>query len=264
MVDVHNVNTRTIKGAQAATRSVRILKLFLLAERGLTLAQIIERTGLNRTTTFRLLRALESEGMLERDDARNEYQLGPVMRELAQRAAGQPRKLSAVAKKTLDALATETKETISLETLDGHDAVVVAEAQGARILAAESYVGERWPAHATATGKVLLAALTETDRSRHLAARLPSLTEHTIVNKRELAAELRRVANKGHALNLEEIELGFAAIAVPVEDAHGATMAALSIGGPKTRLTQRQLKQWLPRLREAARELSDRWTIDVE
>ncbi|MFM1872472.1 MAG: hypothetical protein RL398_1894 [Planctomycetota bacterium] len=252
---VHEVNKQSVPGAQVVSRAARLLKLFLQSP-GLTAAQAAERLKINRTTAFRILSALEVEGLLSRD-AQGIFGLGPQIARLGQLAQGEPRTISERGREILQRVAEAVLESVSLETLDGGDALVVADAVHQRILVAESYVGRRWPSHTTATGKVLLAPMTKVRRTRLLAGHLEAVTEHTITSRRRFEAELVEVLRQGYALNLEELELGYVAIAVPVVDPFGVTVAALSLGGPKSRLPVKVLRQHLPLLRAAAEELGE-------
>ena len=102
-------------------------------------------------------------------------------------------------------------------------------------------VGTRWPAHATSTGKVLLAALADSDLEALLASPLPALTPRTITDPAALRRELRRVRERGYATGIEELEPGFMAVAVPVHARDGQVVAAVGIGGPRVRLDPERL-----------------------
>lgn len=250
---------KSIPGTQAVARALRIMKLFLANDAEMEPAELAKRSGLNRTTVYRLVRVLESEGMLGRDLPSGAYRLGPEIAALGRRAESGARDLADVAREDLDALAGLLKESITLEVLSEGRSLVVAEAIGRHILGQMPCVGRSWEAHATATGKVLLASFDGEARRRLLKGRLPAITEHTIFRRKELEEELCRVARRGYALNLEELELGYVAVAVPVHDGNGGVVAALGVGGAKGRLTQLHLKRWIPHLYDAAGRIADRW-----
>jgi len=227
-------NIQAYAGTQAVVRCLRLLKLFHAAPE-LSLAQLRERSGLNRSTAFRILTALESEGMIERDVRREVYRLGPQIAALGRRAAGEG-DLRELARREMESLALRLHETVTIETLAASDVVIVGEAMGDRVLGMLPSLGTSWPAHATSTGKVLLAALAPAERDRLLRGRLRAVTPRTTTTKRALTEELERVRARGWAASVEELEPGFVAVAVPVVDANGRTLAALSLGGPKHRL----------------------------
>ena len=112
--------------------------------------------------------------------------------------------------------------------------MILDEAMGGRVVGTVPSLGTRWPAHATSTGKVLLAYRS----NGHTHARpLPGFTPRTIVDPAALARELARVRRRGYAVSAEELEPGFVAVGAPVHAADGTVVAAIGVGGPKTRLT---------------------------
>jgi IclR family pca regulon transcriptional regulator len=131
-------------------------------------------------------------------------------------------------------------------------------AAGTRLLAYGMHLGARLPAHATSTGRVLLAGLPDAERAAWLARHeaLPRLTPHTTTDTRAFKALLAEVARQDRGISSEEHELGVHAIAVPLRNAEGATVAALNVIVPPARYSPALLQaELLPRLRETAREL---------
>ena len=135
--------------------------------------------------------------------------------------------------------------------LDGLDVVYVERLEGPQTVGSSTAAGHRLPAHATSSGKVLLAAPARatssgSDCSDWQPARL---TPHTITDRGVLPTELTRVAERGWAQNVEESALGAASVAAPVRDADGTVIAAISVVGPVSRA-----RQALPRHRAAVIE----------
>jgi DNA-binding IclR family transcriptional regulator len=240
------MNTPAYAGTQAIVRSLRLLKLFH-ARPELSFAEIHERAGLNRSTVFRILSALTAEGMLERDPATDVYRIGPTIVGLGRRPAPLENLIER-ARGEMDSLARTINETITLEMLAGDEVVIVAETMGSHVIGALPSLGTSWPAHLTSTGKVLLAALDPSD----VDDRLPA----TAGERDDFVRELRGVRQRGWAENYEELEPGFVAVAVPVLDANGRTVAALSLGGPKQRLSRRRLPGLAQELAQAARRIT--------
>jgi IclR family transcriptional regulator, acetate operon repressor len=129
---------------------------------------------------------------------------------------------------------------------------------GSHLLGALPSVGTRWPAHATSTGKVLLAHLSEETLESRLAAPLTAATPRTVVDRAALRRELARVRERGYAFNNEELELGFVAVGAPVRDAGGRVVAALSVGGPRSRLVPDRLQDIAQRLPRSAARVAQR------
>jgi IclR family transcriptional regulator, acetate operon repressor len=247
----HIVNKRfkSVPGTQTLRRGIAVLKAFDEADPAHTLSGVAARVGLNKSTAHRLLGALEAEGLVVHDGEL--YRLGPEAVVLGARAA-RSRDLLSVAKAELAALARESGETVTLETLVGDDVLILDEVHGRHLIGTMPAVGTRWPAHATATGKVLLACT----GARRAGARLSKHTRATITTTRRLQDELTRVAQQGFATNLEELETGFVAVAAPIRDQDDTVVGAVSVGGPATRLTSARVASLATSVKSTAARIS--------
>jgi IclR family acetate operon transcriptional repressor len=254
---VHNMNSRkAYAGTQAVQRAVRLLKALGSEKREPTLADLVRSVGLNKTTAYRLLTALEAEGLVERG-AGDGYRLGPELVALGGRALGAA-DLREAAREELTALAKKTRETAHLEVRVGAETLILDEVMGSHRVGTTPSLGTRWPAHATSTGKVLLAALGASDLDAVLLAPLPALTPRTITGKAALRRELRRVRERGYATGIEELEPGFMAVAVPVHARDGQVVAAVGIDGPRVRLDPERLAAIARTLPPYAARISER------
>jgi DNA-binding IclR family transcriptional regulator len=182
--------------------------------------------------------------------------LGPEIMALGARVAGTGH-LRAAARLELFALAEETGETVTVEVLVGREVVIVDEAIGRHLVGTVPSLGTRWPAHATSTGKVLLAHAPEDAVADFLAEPLTRLTPRTIVEPAAFRRELIRVRERSHAVTWEEVETGFVAVSVPVRSATGVP-AALSVGGPKARFGSDRVAELAARLPQSAERISER------
>jgi DNA-binding IclR family transcriptional regulator len=253
----HIVNRRhaAYPGTQAVRRAVWLLKTVGGASEP-TLAALVRATGLNKATTYRLLTALEAEGLVERV-AGEGYRLGPELAVLAGRALGS-QELRDAARHELVALARATGATAHHEVRAGLETLILDEATGSHRVGTTPSVGTRWPAHATSTGKVLLAALDPADLGELLAGPLPALTPRTITRPAALRRELARVRERGYATGIEELEPGFMAVAVPVHAPDGRVVASLGVGGPRVRLDPGRLAAIARTLPEHAARITAR------
>jgi IclR family pca regulon transcriptional regulator len=166
-------------------------------------------------------------------------------------------RLPRVAQPTLNRLAAQTGESFSAVVLDGDHVVIVARSGTGRLLAYGLHLGARLPAHATSTGRVLLAARPRGEFARWMKGReLPRLTAHTVVDPRRLRAVVDEVRQQDWCVASEEHELGVHALAVPLRNLEGRTVAAMNVVASRQRLEPRVMqKDLLPLLLEAAREL---------
>lgn len=244
-------------GTQAVLRAVGLLKAFTPERPQLGLADLAGIVGLNKTTAYRLLTALESEGMIQRGAGGEAYRLGPELLALGSRALGAG-DLRLASRPELAALAHETRETVTLEVLVGADVLILDEVVGGHVIGSMPSIGTRWPAHATSTGKVLLGHLADADRDAILRRPRAALTPKTITDRTALEREVLRARDRGYATTCEELEPGFVAVGVPVRSMHGDVVAALSVGGPRARLTPERVQSIARRLPSAAARVSER------
>ena len=149
---------RPYPGTQAVQRAIHLLKAFSNLRPELSLSELAEFARLKKTTAFRLLTALESEGMLLRDPDTETYRLGPEVLALAGKAL-RSNDLRSASRPELERLAHETRETVTLEILAGDQVMILDEVFGGYLIGTAQWIGTRWPVHATSTGKVLLAYL---------------------------------------------------------------------------------------------------------
>lgn len=254
---------RLPSGTQAIERAFAILRSFSDAHREWTLAELSRAMELTKPTALRLLGVLEREGMVRRNGPGGGYRLGPTAIELgalAQRTTD----LAGVSRQELERLAAVTGETASVEVLAGTQIQVLDEVRGHSRGSAAEYVGARWPAHAAATGKVMLAAACAADSDiwrDYVAAvgrRLPRFTDQTIASLSRLVTELAVVERQGYATAIEELNVGYAAIAAPIRDHNGRVVAAICLGGPLTRVARRRLRTLTRLVMEASAGVSRR------
>ncbi|HOZ93066.1 MAG TPA: IclR family transcriptional regulator C-terminal domain-containing protein [Ottowia sp.] len=254
---MHLAPADTIAGL---VKGLAVLESFDTERQRLNATQAAQRAGLTRAAARRHLLTLAHVGYLESDG--QFFWLSPRALRLAGAYLASAR-LPRVVQPALNRLAAATQDVYSAVVLDGDEVVIIARsaglgAPGTRLLAYGMHLGARLPAHTTSTGRVLLAALPRpalTDWLAHHQA-LPRLTPHTTTGTRAFKALLAQVARQDWALSSEENELGVHALAVPLRNAQGATVAALNVIVPPARFSDALMQQeLLPRLREAAREL---------
>jgi DNA-binding IclR family transcriptional regulator len=242
-------------GTQAITRALTLLKAFDDDHPAWGLSELARETGLNKSTAYRLLSALEREGMLGRAADGESYTLGAEIVVLGGRAL-RANNLRAVSRSALEQLAEDTRETASLEILSGNEVLVIDEIAGGYLMGGVPNLGSRWPLHASSTGLAVLAYLPEADVADLLPRALPRMTPATITGRAALAEELACVRERGYSIADETLEVGLVAIAAPVFNHDGRVLGALSIAGPKLRLTADCLPATGEQVRAAADGIS--------
>jgi IclR family transcriptional regulator, acetate operon repressor len=245
-------------GTQSIRRALRLLKSFSVDHPEWSLADLSESVGMNKTTVYRMLTALEAEGLVQRTPNRDGYTLGPDLIVLGS-VALQSNDLRTVSQPELRALAEETGETAVLEIPSHGEVLIIEEVMGPGMVRMQAEVGTRWPMHATSTGKAILAAAEEVHgngafKALGLPEKLERLTPRTLVDRKALREDLAVTRERGYATAVEEIQLGYAAVSAPVRDREGNPVAAVGIGGPTSRVTDERL----PELGELVRQRADR------
>ena len=255
------MTTPTIASADfiaGMAKGMAVLESFDTERQRLNTTQAAERAGLTRAAARRHLLTLAHLGYLETEDG--QFWLSPRVLRFSGAYLASAR-LPRVIQPTLNRLAAETQDVYSAAVLDGDEVVIVARSAGLApvnpMLAYGRHLGARLPAHATSTGRVLLAALPRADLAAWLKGReLRRLTAHTVTAPRAFRALLAQVAEQDYCVAADEHELGVHAVAVPLRTRQGQTVAALNVVLAPGRLNDAALAgEILPRLREAAGEI---------
>jgi len=222
-------------GTQVVGRVFDILDAFVIVGPRLTVTDVSRELGLKYATAHRILEAMAARGVLDRDPDSRRYSVGARLREYG--SVGHIEDFD-VAHPYLEDLTRTTGETSHLAILDDRSAVYIDTVGGARLLSAHRHIGRRMPLHCTGVGKALLSGLLDSELDGLLNVELARYTRRTIVDPDRLRAELRQIRDRGYAVDDEETEEGLVCIAAPLRDHSGQVIAAVSVGGPATRLRQ--------------------------
>ncbi|HUQ19554.1 MAG TPA: IclR family transcriptional regulator [Gemmatimonadaceae bacterium] len=249
----HDFSSETIPGTQAVTRAIALMKVLASHNAPCALTQLATEMKVNKAAVFRLLGALEAGGMVAREASSGDYRLGPQLISLGA-AALWTTDVRMIAHEEIVRLTEETGETGTLEILNGSEVLILDEVQGRFLIGSMPEIGRRWAAHATSTGKVLLAFSQERFTPRNLRKLAPK----TITSVQNLERELKRVRAHGYAVAVDELEVGFAAIAAPIRNHTGLVLAAISVNGPAARLHAARRRELIPMVCAAAERVSAR------
>lgn len=218
---------------RSVNRALQLLRR-VAATPGATASELAVAVGQSRPTAFRLLTTLEENGMLDRVDGR--YTLGgEVARlgDLADPKAGVSQRITPLMQATAETLG----ETVAYGVRRSTSVVdLVVQVDPRRVgLSFTSMVGQRWPLHASATGKLILAELYPAQVRALLGPDLQRLASKTVTSFDELGKELARVRERQFAIIDDELEDGIVSGAVPVRDDAGQMVGMLAVVGPKHR-----------------------------
>lgn len=226
-------------GTQSIDRAAQLLVRVVESAQPLAVGELATSSGLPKSTTSRLVSALERQGLLQRTDDRGPLRPGPVLLRFAQRGIPE-QDLVELAAPALRRLAEASGETINLGVPTPQGVEHLAQQDSRHFVGGTNWIGRRVPLELSSNGKLFLAfgAAGVTDA-------LP-------------AAELARIREHGYATTTGELEQGLSALAAPVFGPAGGVIAALSISGPTIRLTPGRMRELAPLLLEQARLLSAR------
>jgi IclR family pca regulon transcriptional regulator len=211
---------------QSLERGLSVIGV-LDAPEPLTLSEVARRAGLSRAAARRFVLTLEKLGYVRQSGGR--FALTPRVLELGS-AYLSSLTLPEIALPHLKALTDTVRESAVLSVLDGDSSVGIARVPARRIITGTIVLGQRLPAWASASGRVLMAALPASEREAHLARiEFEQLTPSTIASREALEAELELVNAQGWSLVDQELEIGLRALAAPIHDRYGAAVAALAL-----------------------------------
>lgn len=216
-------------GTQSIDRAADLLARVVRSEGPVTFTELAAATGLARSTTSRLLAALERADLLARDD-HGRWAAGSLFDHYATRRSDDDQLVEG-ADATMRALGELTGETVNLGVPRRGTVVQVAQVDSAYYLGSRDWVGTDVPAHCSALGKILYAhgALPVP------SGRLEALTPVSVTTGSALEAQLPGIRQDGFATTVDELEPGLTGVAAPVRR-HGQVVAALGISGPTSRL----------------------------
>lgn len=246
---------RPAEFVEALAKGIAILESFDVSHPEMTLSEVARRAGLSPAAARRSLITLQALGYIQQTDKR--FHLRPKVMTLGSAFYFSAR-IEEVLQPDLRELVEKFGDASSAGTLDGEDVIYIAHVSVQRARRAAAVMGARYPAYATSLGRVLLAALPDEALRRYLDSVQPkALTSKTITDRDTLHKEILAVRESGYSTTVDQLDYGITALAVPIRDMQGRTIAALNTSGytgivtPETLVTDR-----LPALRQAASHIA--------
>jgi IclR family transcriptional regulator, acetate operon repressor len=241
---------------QSLVRAFGILDQLAKPNLGLTLTEIAKAVGLPRSTAHRLLTTMEALHYVEFDNPTQRWSVG-IQAFAVGAAFAHTRDLEKLGRPIIRALMQEARDTVSISVPEDHAMAFVGQAEPVGLRSISTRTGARLPMHATACGKALLAARPEVELDSYLAtANLVRRTPRSLTDRSALAAELKRVRERGYAVDDEEFTPGIRCVGAVVVDDEGVARAALSLSGPAARLRDDRLESLGSSLGQAASRLA--------
>jgi IclR family transcriptional regulator, KDG regulon repressor len=250
--------TKADSASRTVNRICDILNSFSDDEAMLTLTEISHRIDLPKSTTYRFLAALESQGMVYSDPNSRGYRLGHQLIHwgmLAQSSIDVRNDSLPI----LRSLTESTGESSILSMRFGNIGTWVEIVESRHALRLAMRVGQSLPLHAGASSKVLLAFLPEHEIERLLGGiELKPIKKNTITDQQKFREELRRIRARGYATSFEETDGGAMGIAAPVYDHTGNLAAGIGILAPIARVPEARVPEVAEPVLQASYELSRR------
>lgn len=239
---------------QSVVKAISLLRA--AAEEPVTTVSALARAAqLPRPTAVRLIQTLESEGFLLRLRDAERVLIGPELVRLA-RAGDLGVTLREVASGPLRELSARVSETVTLSAVSTDANLdLIYQVDGPQHLLPRSWIGQRFPLHASSSGKVLLASWSASELERFLREPLLKLTAHTITTPDSLIDELTRVRTQGYAETVDELEVGLAGVSVPIHADSSRLIGAVNVNGLGQRFDTAARERASDATLETAREI---------
>jgi len=237
---------------RAVERALDVLMCFTNQTPQLTMTQISELVGINKSTVHRLLATLESKRFVERDSVTGIYKPGIRLLQMAFLAL-EHNDLRRLAAPYLQELCNRYRENVTLAKLDVADVVYIDVIESAQRVKLAASPGQRLPAFCVASGKAILAFLPDDHVKRVLEYGMPKYTQHTITSSEAYFKDILLTRERGFAISEQEFEEGINAIAAPICN---HPIASISVAGPAYRLTRERMLEISPDLLRTAKDIA--------
>jgi DNA-binding IclR family transcriptional regulator len=240
---------------QSVQKAITLLRATAASADGASVSALARAAGLPRATALRLIQTMESEGFLLRVPDADRVLLGPELLRLARRV-DTATLLHEIARGRLGELTDAVRETVTLSVMAPDGGLdVVDQVDGPHHLIPRSWLGRRFPLHASSSGKLLLSTYDDQRLARFLRDPLPALTRHTITTKRALRRELDRIRADGHSTTVDELEDGLAGVSVGIVDGAGALAGAINVSGLSQRLDEAGRRRAVEHVRDVVDDI---------
>jgi DNA-binding IclR family transcriptional regulator len=240
----------------AVERALAMLEAVAHEPEGLSNAEISRKLQIPKSSASYILRTLEKQGYLHRDDESGKYRVGLKILSLS-RGALSGIDVREVALPIMRHLVEKTNLTCHLAILDGPEAVYIEKVEPTGFIRMDTWVGRRMRVHATSVGKSLVAHIPQPQLEKILADRaMERRTPKTICTLPRLLKELEKVRTQGYAVDDEENNLGARCVGAPIFNQQGRIEASLGLSGTTHQVNEQTMPRILEHLKDAARHIS--------
>lgn len=245
------------EGIQSVKRAVYILERLASSKNGATASEIARELGVNRSTVFRLMETLIEAGYVRQSTLTKRYHLTMKLFTLGSNLLDEM-DIRSHARPVLESLQKETGHTVHLGLRDQNEVVYIDKITGTNPIQMYSRIGRRAPLYCTGIGKAILAFMKDDEINQFLKnTKLIKFTPNTIVDSSKLWEEIKKIREKGYALDNEEHEIGIRCVAAPIFDYSNEVIGSISLAAVVITLGDKSIEEFADKVMQAAKTVSD-------
>ena len=231
-------------------RTLQILELFSIEKPEWGVTEISKALNIYKSNVHNVLTTLAEKGFVKKDSKTDKYKLGIKFFELGSIVI-KNMDLRKIAHPYIEELSKEFNETVHLGVLDEGRVVSIEREESDKGLCSHIEIGKRIPLHCTAVGKAIMAYLSKDKVAAIVKGKgLKKYTENTIINKKELENEFKKIREQGYAVDNIEHEEGVRCVAGSIRDYTGKVIASMSISGPAFRINESNILDIAKKVKE--------------
>lgn len=243
-------------GGGAALKVFGIMEAIASAQRPLTISELSALLAVPKPTMHRIVRQLDSEGLLQREPQSRSYGPGPRLLSFALSAVRSSMR-SAPRHAVLEMLSAQVGETCNFGMMAGSTILYLDRVEASWPFGLRFEAGSRVPLHCTSMGKLLLSTLPRKRRDELIRATpLARYTENTITDPDALHVEIEQIRKRGYSIDNQEFLAGVVCLAVPVHDRKGSVCGGLAISAPHARMSANEIVTHLEAMFASAEQLA--------
>lgn len=220
----------------------------------LSMAEIARKVGGSRQRIFRMVKTLESRGLIEKTRDGKSFRLGYLSLVVGNAAKAQM-DLIRLAEPVMRDVGQQVDETIQLRIREAWETICVGRWEPERDIRVHAMIGRRRPLHA-GSSKIFLAYLPEPEREEYLTRKLRQFTPQTVVDRDALRIRLAEIRSKGYLVSRGEVSEDLISVTAPVFATDRSVLACINISAPAARCTPSELDRWVKVVVDGAIQLS--------
>ncbi|GGC84625.1 IclR family transcriptional regulator [Thalassobacillus devorans] len=241
---------------QSVDRSLIILEYLKQHPKGLGVTEIANLLGVAKSTAHRLIMTLEEHGYVKQMEETSVYRLGLKFLEMSNIVVDQLNVVE-LAHPIMEKISKQTDKISHLVMLDDFQVIYIDKVETPSAVRIYSQLGRRAPIYCTGVGKAIAAYFDEAQLKRYLSENsFHKFTKNTYTEEKEFKQELERIRSNGYSVDNEEHEEGIRCVAVPIFDHLNRVNYSVSITGTSVQMTDQRIQEYLPLLKESAKEIS--------